>query len=60
MGTALLRHVLATARRQGTRLLWCAARQHTLPFYQRFGLAAEGVVFYKDNVPCLRLSGSLT
>ncbi|WP_460583500.1 GNAT family N-acetyltransferase [Hymenobacter arcticus] len=56
LGTALLRHVLAAARAQGAHTLWCDARQHTLPFYQRFGLAAEGAVFYKGNVPYLRMS----
>jgi len=56
LGTALLRHTLAAARRQGAHTLWCDARQATLPFYQRFGLAPEGAVFYKDQVPYVRLS----
>ena len=59
LGTALLRHVLAAARTQGAHVLWCDARQHTLPFYQRFGLAPEGEVFYKGEVPYVRLSLSL-
>ena len=59
LGTSLLRHVLAAARAQGARTLWCDARQHALPFYQRFGLVAEGAVFYKGDVPYLRLSCSL-
>jgi GNAT superfamily N-acetyltransferase len=56
LGTALLRHVLAAARAQGAHVLWCDARQTTLPFYQRFGLAPEGEVFYKGEVPYIRLS----
>jgi GNAT superfamily N-acetyltransferase len=59
LGTALLRHVLAAAQAQGAHALWCDARQSALPFYQRFGLAAEGAVFYKDDVPYLRLSRQL-
>ena len=56
VGTALLHHVVAQARAQGASQLWCDARQNTLPFYQRFGLAPEGDVFYKGAVPYVRLS----
>ena len=59
VGTALLHHVIAQARAQGASQLWCDARQNTLPFYQRFGLAAEGDVFYKGEVPYVRLSRAL-
>ena len=59
IGTALLRHVLAVARAQGASALWCDARQNTLPFYQRFGLMPEGDVFYKGEVPYVRLSLAL-
>lgn len=59
VGTALLRHVMAVAQSQGASQLWCDARQNTLPFYQRFGLAAEGDVFYKGEVPYVRLSRAL-
>jgi GNAT superfamily N-acetyltransferase len=59
VGTALLHHVIAQARAQGASQLWCDARQNTLPFYQRFGLAAEGDVFYKGEVPYMRLSRAL-
>lgn len=59
LGTALLRHVLAVARAQGARTLWCDARHNTLPFYQRFGLLPEGEVFYKGDIPYQRLSCGL-
>lgn len=59
VGTALLRHVIAVARAQGASQLWCDARQNTLPFYQRFGLAPEGEVFYKGEVPYVRLRRAL-
>jgi GNAT superfamily N-acetyltransferase len=59
VGTALLHHVITQARAQGASHLWCDARHHTLPFYQRFGLAPEGDVFYKGAVPYVRLSRPL-
>jgi GNAT superfamily N-acetyltransferase len=59
IGSALLAHVIEEARAQGAVALWCDARQHTLPFYQRFGLAPEGEVFYKGEIPYLRLQRSL-
>jgi GNAT superfamily N-acetyltransferase len=59
LGTALLRHTMALARAQGARTLWCDARQNTLPFYARFGLAPEGDVFYKGDVAYRRLRCSL-
>jgi GNAT superfamily N-acetyltransferase len=59
LGTALLRHLMAAARAQGAHTLWCDARQHTLPFYQRVGLQPEGAVFYKGDIPYLMLSCSL-
>ncbi len=60
LGSALLRHVLAEARARGARTLWCDARQSTLAFYQRFGLAPEGDVFYKGDIPYVRLSRALS
>lgn len=59
VGTALLHHVIARAQAQGASRLWCDARQNTLPFYQRFGLTPEGDVFYKGEVPYVRLSRAL-
>lgn len=59
LGTALLHHLTAEARARGAHTLWCDARQSTLAFYQRFGLAPEGDVFYKGDIPYVRLSRSL-
>jgi GNAT superfamily N-acetyltransferase len=59
LGTALLQHIMAVAQAQGAHALWCDARQNTLAFYQRFGLAPEGGVFYKGDIPYVRLSRSL-
>ena len=59
VGTALLHHVIELARAQGASQLWCDARQNTLPFYERFGLAPEGAVFCKGEVAYVRLSRAL-
>ncbi|MDO7883890.1 GNAT family N-acetyltransferase [Hymenobacter cheonanensis] len=59
VGTALLHHLIGVAQAQGASQLWCDARQNTLPFYQRFGLAPKGEVFYKGEVPYVRLSRTL-
>jgi len=58
IGSALLGHVIEVARAQGATSLWCDARQTALPFYQRFGLAPEGAVFHKGELPYLRLQRS--
>ncbi len=60
LGTALLRHTMQAARVQGASALWCDARQNTLPFYARFGLVPGSDVFYKGDIPYLRLRGALT
>ena len=59
IGTALLRHVVTVARAEGASTLWCDARQNALPFYQRFGLGPEGEVFYKGEIPYVRLGLTL-
>ena len=59
VGTALLHHVIGVAQAQQAHALWCDARQNTLPFYQRFGLQPEGEVFYKGDLPYVRLRRSL-
>ena len=59
VGTALLRNVIAAAARAGARRIWCDAREAALPFYERFGLRAEGEVFFKGDVPYLRMTMAL-
>ncbi|TGE22017.1 GNAT family N-acetyltransferase [Hymenobacter aquaticus] len=55
IGSALLGRVLEVARQRGARRLGCDARQEASGFYQRFGMAAEGPVFYKGDIPYQRM-----
>jgi len=59
IGSQLLRQVIEAARQQGAQRLWCDARQDVAAFYARFGLAAEGPVFYKGPIPYQRMSRPL-
>ncbi|KAL7622112.1 hypothetical protein AAE478_007614 [Parahypoxylon ruwenzoriense] len=59
VGSALLAHAIESAARAGATNIWCDARQSALPFYQRFGMSGQGEVFFKDDVPYLRMSKRL-
>ncbi len=59
VGTALLQHVMAEAKRLGARLIWCDARLDSTDFYRRFGMQTEGAVFHKGPVPYSRMSKML-
>ncbi|WBA40466.1 GNAT family N-acetyltransferase [Hymenobacter canadensis] len=59
IGSALLHYVVAEARRLGARRLWCDARQDSAAFYTRFYLQPEGTVFYKGDMPYVRMGMEL-
>ncbi len=59
IGTALLRHVMAEAKRLGAVSLWCDARLDAADFYRRFGMEAVSEVFYKGPIPYARFSCTL-
>lgn len=59
IGSQLLTHVMAEARRLGAQTLWCDSRADAAGFYRRFGMEPEGVVFYKGPIPYVRMSRSL-
>ncbi len=59
LGSALLRHVWAEARRQGARRIWCDARQDSAGFYARFGMQPEGETFCKGPVAYVRMAAAL-
>ncbi|RYP56407.1 hypothetical protein DL771_011888 [Monosporascus sp. 5C6A] len=60
IGSALLAYTIEAAVKAGGRSIWCDARQSALPFYERFGMNSEGEVFFKGEVPYLRMSKGLT
>lgn len=59
IGSRLLNHAIEVATRAGANHIWCDARQSALPFYQRFGMQSHGDVFYKGDIPYLRMRRSL-
>lgn len=59
IGTRLLQYVLAVARQHGARHLWCDARQDATALYRRFGMQAEGAVFYKGPIAYQRMHRDL-
>ncbi|KAI1801307.1 GCN5-like N-acetyltransferase [Daldinia bambusicola] len=59
VGSALLSYTIEAAARNGATSIWCDARQSALGFYQRFGMSGEGEVFFKGEVPYLRMSRAL-
>ncbi|AKD56543.1 GNAT family N-acetyltransferase [Spirosoma radiotolerans] len=59
VGTLLLNHVIAEARRLGATLLWCDARLDAADFYRRFGMNAVSEVFYKGPIPYAKFSLTL-
>ncbi len=59
IGTLLLNHVVAEAKRLGAFSLWCDARLDAADFYRRFGMEAVSAVFYKGPIPYARFSRTL-
>ena len=54
LGTSLLQHVFAEARRLGANTIYCDARLSAAAFYQRFGMQPAGEVFFKGEIPYQR------
>ncbi|GAB2561208.1 GNAT family N-acetyltransferase [Spirosoma areae] len=59
IGTLLLNHVIAEAKRLEATILWCDARLDAADFYRRFGMEAVSDVFYKGAIPYARFSRTL-
>lgn len=59
IGTLLLNHVIAEARRMNATTLWCDARLDAADFYRRFGLEPVSEVFYKGPIPYAKFSLTL-
>ncbi len=54
LGTSLLQHVFAEARRLGATTICCDARLSAAAFYQRFDMQPIGEVFFKGDIPYQR------
>ncbi|GAB3809354.1 GNAT family N-acetyltransferase [Spirosoma humi] len=59
IGTKLMNHVIAEARRLRATVLWCDARLDAADFYRRFGMEAASEVFYKGPIPYAKFSLTL-
>jgi GNAT superfamily N-acetyltransferase len=59
IGTRLMEHIIAEARRLGATTLWCDARLDAADFYRRFDMEAVSEVFHKGPVPYARFSRTL-
>ena len=59
VGTLLLNHVTAEAKRLGATTLWCDARLDAADFYRRFGMEAVSEVFHKGPIPYAKFSRAL-
>ena len=59
IGTQLMHHVIAEARRMNATALWCDARLDSADFYRRFGMESVSDVFYKGPIPYAKFSLTL-
>ncbi|KAI2464783.1 GCN5-like N-acetyltransferase [Annulohypoxylon bovei var. microspora] len=59
VGSELLAYIIEAAASKGATKIWCDARESALGFYQRFGFGGEGELFFKGEVPYLRMSKAL-
>ncbi|KAI6091539.1 GCN5-like N-acetyltransferase [Hypoxylon rubiginosum] len=59
IGSALLKYTIEAAVKLRATRIWCDARESALGFYRRFGMSGEGAVFFKGEVPYLRMSRPL-
>ncbi len=55
IGSALVAHVVQTARISGTHRIFLSGRHSALDFYKSFGFAAYGDPYLVENVPCQKM-----
>ncbi|EMD39504.1 hypothetical protein CERSUDRAFT_131896 [Gelatoporia subvermispora B] len=56
IGSKLLEHMFNIAREElGCDVVWCDARVETQGWYERKGMRPFGEIFYKDNLPYIRM-----
>ncbi|AYQ35487.1 GNAT family N-acetyltransferase [Runella sp. SP2] len=56
IGSQLLKATFERAQSAGASILWCDARLDTQPFYERFDMKSEGEVFYKGEIPYVKMA----
>jgi GNAT superfamily N-acetyltransferase len=56
IGGQLLRHVFEKALELNTAQIWCDARLDAKLFYGRFGMMQEEEIFYKGEIPYIKMS----
>lgn len=61
IGTTLLKYVFEVAARDlECDAIWCDARLATAEWYERRGMSRFGEVFYKGDIPYVRMKASLS
>jgi GNAT superfamily N-acetyltransferase len=55
IGSALLRHTIDAATRDGAKAIWCDSRRSAEAFYGKFGFEVEGDEFFKGEIPYVKL-----
>lgn len=60
IGTKLLQHAFSAAYGElGCEIIWCDARLATAGWYERRGMTRVGSVFYKEDIPYVRMQAPL-
>ena len=55
-GSAVLHHIIRHLERGQTTRFWCDARLSASDYYVRFGMKREGEVFYKEDIPYVKMA----
>ncbi|MFN8345610.1 MAG: GNAT family N-acetyltransferase [Spirosomataceae bacterium] len=56
IGSQLLHHVFEKAADAKASRIWCDARLEAKPFYERFGMQQQGELFYKGEIPYVKMT----
>ncbi len=59
VGSAMLRFLIEHLGQQGVEEFWFDARVTAVSFYQKFGFAIEGPLFYKHEAPYYKMTQRL-
>ena len=59
IGTAVMQHLHAIARKEKYPRLWCNAQLTAVPFYERLGYVRSGAVFVEAGIDHVRMEYAL-